>query len=102
MTDFNAPWEYDDTRRAIFDADGTSVAFLPTSQRDPARARLLLAAPRLLKALQMLEDAENANANCTECDGAGVPELCPVCFPLFDDARLTRRALIAEIEGGGT
>jgi hypothetical protein len=61
-----------------------------------ANARLIEAAPDLLAACVTLEAAEDANANCRECDGQGVPELCPVCFPLFDDARLKRRAAIAK------
>ena len=59
---------------------------------------LILAAPELYEALQALEEAETANANCQECNGEGVPELCEACFPLFDDARLKRRAIIARID----
>jgi hypothetical protein len=55
MIDFNTPWEYDHTFRAIFDASGTTVTFLPT-RHDPARARLLLAAPALHVALKELLD----------------------------------------------
>jgi hypothetical protein len=46
---------------------------------------------RLAEAIRMTEDAENANANCDECGGEGVPELCGKCFPLFDDARIARQ-----------
>jgi len=63
-----------------------------------ANARLIAAAPDLLKAAVALEAAEHAHANCDECNGEGMPELCPKCFPLFDDARLKRRAAIAKAE----
>ena len=63
-----------------------------------ANARLIAAAPDLLEAAVALEAAEHAHANCDECNGEGMPELCPKCFPLFDDARLKRRAAIAKAE----
>lgn len=44
--------------------------------------------------------AEEAHANCTECDGEEVPELCPKCFPLYDDARLARRRCLALTQAG--
>jgi hypothetical protein len=50
-------------------------------------------------ALEIQEKAEEAHANCTECDGEEVPELCPVCFPLFDDARIARRSVLAAVGG---
>lgn len=52
----------------------------------------------LLEAAQLLETAETHHANCEECEGMGVPELCPVCFPLFDDARVKRRLAIAKAQ----
>jgi hypothetical protein len=52
---------------------------------------------RLRGALELQEAAEEAHANCTECDGEEVPELCPVCFPLFDDARIARRSVLAAV-----
>lgn len=64
-----------------------------------ANARLIAAAPDLLEAAVLLEKAEEAHANCDECGGEEVPELCPKCFPLFDNARLKRRAAIAKAEG---
>lgn len=64
-----------------------------------ANAHLMACAPDMYEALLAREAAENANANCPECDGEGVPELCPVCFPLFDDARLKQRAALARAEG---
>lgn len=50
----------------------------------------------LLAAAVALEKAEEDHANCQECDGEGVPELCEECFPLFDDARILRRLAIAK------
>lgn len=55
----------------------------------------------LLGAATLLEKTEEAHANCDECGGEEVPELCPKCFPLFDDARLKRRAAIAKATAGG-
>jgi hypothetical protein len=57
------------------------------------------AAPDLLAAAMKLEEAEAFHANCEECEGEGVPELCEKCFPLFDDARCMRRAAIAKATG---
>jgi len=64
-----------------------------------ANASLIAAAPDLLEANQLQEAAENAHANCPECEGEGVPELCERCFPLFDDARVKRRIAIAKATG---
>ena len=72
----------------------------PTHQVEfDANAHLIAAAPDLLAALEAQENAEDANANCEECEGQGIPELCVCCFPLFDDARLKRRAAIAKAKG---
>ena len=54
---------------------------------------------RLRGALGLQESAEENHANCTECDGEEVPELCPKCFPLYDDARLARRRCLALTRG---
>lgn len=51
----------------------------------------------LLTAAELLEQAEETHANCDECGGENVPELCPICFPLFDDARIARRLAIAKV-----
>ena len=59
------------------------------------------ALPILLKALQLQEKAEEFHANCEECGGEDVPELCPACFPLYDDARITRRGILARVSGTG-
>lgn len=61
-----------------------------------ANARLVAAAPELAEAAMLQEAADLAHANCDECDGDGVPECCEKCFPLFDEARLKRRAAIAK------
>ena len=52
----------------------------------------------LVKALQLQEDAELAHANCEECEGEDIPECCPKCFPLFDDARVARRTILAKVK----
>ena len=61
-----------------------------------ADARLIAAAPDFFAAAIKLEEAETHHANCVECEGEGIPELCPLCFPLFDDARCMRHAAIAK------
>ena len=71
----------------------------PPMKEAVANARLIVAAPDLARAAQLQEDAEDAHANCSECEGEGVPELCPRCFPLFDDARIARRAALARARG---
>lgn len=68
-------------------------------ERRAANAHLAAAAPDLAEAAALQEAAEDAHANCPECDGEEVPECCPVCFPLFDDARLKRRAALAKARG---
>lgn len=76
--------------------------FYGTDQRfgdHSANARLIAAAPDLLNAALLLEAAEDANANCPECEGESMPENCPKCLPLFDDARIARRAAIAKASG---
>ncbi len=48
-----------------------------------------------IRALQLQEAAEEAHANCSECNGEEIPELCQKCFPLYDEARLARRFALA-------
>jgi hypothetical protein len=67
--------------------------------RAGANARLIAAAPDLLEAAMLQEAAEDAHANCEECEGEGVPELCEKCFPLFDNARVKRRLAIVKATG---
>lgn len=71
-----------------FDAWGINV--------EEADARLIAAAWELFEAAVLLETAEEAHANCEECEGQGVPELCEKCFPMFDDARVKRRTALAK------
>lgn len=61
--------------------------------KDPVK-QYLLDATSARKALELQETAEEAHANCEECDGEEVPELCPKCFPLYDEARLARRSAL--------
>lgn len=49
----------------------------------------------LKAALMKAEEADQAHANCKECEGEGAPEECGECFDLADDARLMRRAALA-------
>lgn len=57
----------------------------------------------LVKALREAEDALvktealDDRDDCPECEGQGEPEICPLCFPKADDARLARRAAIASL-----
>jgi Lar family restriction alleviation protein len=51
---------------------------------------------RALDALESTEALDNRE-NCPECEGEGEPEICPVCFPAADDARIKRRNAIAAI-----
>lgn len=53
---------------------------------------------RLLAAAKLQEAAEQAHLDCSECEGQEIPELCSLCFPLYDDARITRRLAIAEAD----
>lgn len=75
----------------------------PGSHGDPAiieaDARLIAAAPDLLAASKLQEAAEAAHLDCSECEGEEIPELCPKCFPLYDDARMARRRAIAKASG---
>jgi hypothetical protein len=70
----------------------TNLSDLGKQQREELRA----AYSDLLIAAQLQEAAETQHANCEECEGRGVPELCHVCFPFFDDARVKRRLAIAK------
>jgi len=86
---FEAADHYEDTICEVWDGNHNAEA----------NARLIAAAPELLEAAALLEAAETAHANCRDCEGLGVPELCGMCFPLFDEARVKRRAAIAKAEG---
>lgn len=110
-----APWVFDgDWRRipTVFGPGGQIVASVekhkrmavnPGPQGDlperEANARLIIAAPALLEAAQLLEAAEHARQDCEECEGEDEPEKCSVCFPAFDDARIKRRLAIAKAVG---
>lgn len=81
----------------VREADNLTVCNVGTDGKK--FAALISASPDFYEAALALEKAELAHANCDECNGEGVPELCEKCFPLFDDARLKRRAAIAKAEG---
>ena len=95
------PWSLDPATGGdiVWGADHSIVAQALGSTNWPVDARLLAAAPDLYEAAAALERAEDAHDNCPECDGQGVPELCPVCFPIFDDARVKRRSALAKARG---
>ena len=82
-------------------AIGAVVSNLRPASEVAANARLIAAAPELLAAAALLEAAEDHHANCEECGGEDVPEICPECFPLFDKARLKRRAAQSRVSGEG-
>ena len=102
------PWTIEDygddeTPSLVIHKDSESrVCFLatPGSHGDPAKieanAHLIAAAPDLLEAALILEDAEIKRQFCDECEGEGEPEACGKCFPAFDDARIYRRLAIAK------
>lgn len=84
----------------VLDGSSRTIATCDVSPRIPrsekvANAYLFAAAPDLLECAEILEKAEETRANCDECEGEGPPELCEKCFPLFDDARVKRRAALA-------
>ena len=58
----------------------------------------LRAVPELVKALELQEKADEFHANCEECGGEEIPELCRDCFPLFDAARIARRTALAKVK----
>jgi len=66
-----------------------------TSTTDHASPGAAEAMREALEAARLLEVAEDAHSNCPECEGEGVPELCEVCWPSFDEARLRRRRACA-------
>lgn len=50
-----------------------------------------------IKAVRLLEEAEDIHSNCKECEGEGVPESCGECFPYFDAARVQRRLVMQSL-----
>ena len=106
---FPGPWNVTQDGRHVgnFERDmcvlvaNTDIGGL-SHDKQQANARLIAAAPDLLEACKMLEEAEDHYHNeCDECQGEGEPELCSTCFPLFDNARLARRSAIEKAESGG-
>lgn len=51
----------------------------------------------LVSALKLQEAAEQAHLSCEQCEGEEIPELCSTCFPLYDDARIARRSILAVV-----
>lgn len=109
MSHTPGPWEkkyavtYKKRRLLVKQVGELPIALLyqynRTQSEIEANACLFAVAPDLLEAALALEAAEEFHANCTECNGESVPKLCAQCFPLFDNARLKRRAAIAKAEG---
>lgn len=90
---------------SLITADGVSVATaLPrmTAEEVQANALLIAAAPDLLRAAMLQEQADDHWANCEECEdsGAEAPEFgCEIAFKLADNARVLRRAAIVKVLG---
>lgn len=108
MTDYTpGSWETDEdcVNAVTISSDGKHIADVFSLESDEldatirANASLIAAAPDLFEAALRLEMAELAHANCQECEGEEIPELCPVCFPLFDDARTMRRLALEKARG---
>src|SRR5690349_17056477 len=99
------PWHYSDGQdvytHQVRDADNRLLGSCSQGTRPEleANARLMAAAPELLEAAKLLEEADQKWANCPDCESMLPGELCESCFPLYDAARLKRRAAIAKAEG---
>lgn len=65
-----------------------------------ANARLIAAAPDLLEAAELQQEAELIWGNCPECqETQSWPELCEHCFESADKARVARMNAIAKARG---
>lgn len=106
------PWDYSHGEGTkVRDKNGGSIASVSFTGHDGrfggrrpvsepiANAALIAAAPELFEAARLLEEAELEWANCEECGGEGVPELCGAGFPKFDEARRLRRIALAKALG---
>lgn len=101
------PWKVGD-RKPYVEVWGpmrmNSSPILASMDSEPreANAALIIKAVNnhdaLVKALELQEAAETANMNCDECDPEDAPETCAKCFPLYDDARVARRAALANLK----
>ena len=95
MLHSKAPWIFDGPPDNIHIVQQNEphmrVCFLTSDGPTEANARLISAAPDLVEAAILLEDAEDQRQHCDECEGEGEPEACGKCFPMFDDARVKRR-----------
>lgn len=73
-----------------------------TSREDAhANACLFAVAPKMLAALQAQEAVDDHVVQCPDCTDDTFPELCEAGFPLADDARLLRRAVLLELRTQG-
>lgn len=106
-------WQY----TTIYDAEGNSICRLDLedwsvteSNQDGLEKVQTQTAERIVKAvnyhdalvraLELQMAAETAHLKCDECEGQEIPELCPKCFPLYDDARLARMKALSAVVGG--
>lgn len=94
-----SPFPWSEGESFVFDASGQAICREYSNNLNWKDDRALIAAiPAMVAALDLQEAAEEAHANCEECGGDDVPELCPVCFPLYDDARIARRAVLQRVK----
>lgn len=94
-----SPFPWSEGESFVFDASGQAICREYSHNLNWKDDRALIAAiPAMVAALDLQEAAEEAHANCEECGGDDVPELCPVCFPLYDDARIARRAVLQRVK----
>jgi hypothetical protein len=77
-----------------------AVVYGPTTNpQADADARLIVAAPKMYRALMAHQALDEQRANCDECEDCpeSAAECCSRCFPFADAARLLMRELLEEL-----
>lgn len=97
LQDSFPPWYVEGTLQKVNRFDAHIQGHFCPHEEKLANVRLIAAAPDLAEAAALQQVAEDAHASCIHCRGAGV--LCLRCFPLFDAARVKRRAALAKARG---